>query len=65
MIKMPITFHFCLAIVVASGCVAEARAATMISAGENHSFFLRNNGSVWGAGWNITGALGDKTLELR
>ena len=32
---------------------------TTIAAGEMHSLFLKNDGSLWGMGWDYSGLLGD------
>ncbi len=32
---------------------------TAIAAGSSHSLFLKNDGSLWGMGWNMYGQLGD------
>ena len=36
-----------------------------VVAGDNHSLFLKQNGSVWGMGHNSYGQLGDETKENR
>jgi alpha-tubulin suppressor-like RCC1 family protein len=36
---------------------------TAIAAGYFHSLFLKNDGSLWGMGWNALGGLGDGTFE--
>jgi alpha-tubulin suppressor-like RCC1 family protein len=38
-------------------------AVTKISAGYEHSLFLRSDGSLWAMGFNLTGQLGDGTLN--
>jgi alpha-tubulin suppressor-like RCC1 family protein len=37
---------------------------TAIAAGYFHSLFLKNDGSLWGMGWNAFGGLGDGTYNL-
>jgi alpha-tubulin suppressor-like RCC1 family protein len=36
---------------------------TRISAGYEHSLFIKSDGSLWGMGFNLTGQLGDGTLN--
>ena len=36
-----------------------------ISAGESHTVFLKNDGTVWAAGYNANGRLGDGTVTQR
>ncbi len=36
-----------------------------IAAGNSHSLFLRTDGTVWAAGWNVAGQLGDGTITNR
>jgi alpha-tubulin suppressor-like RCC1 family protein len=38
-------------------------AVTKISAGYEHSLFLKSDGSLWAMGFNLTGQLGDGTLN--
>jgi alpha-tubulin suppressor-like RCC1 family protein len=40
-------------------------AAPKVSAGENHSLFLHADGTLWAAGLNLSGQLGDGTLVNR
>jgi alpha-tubulin suppressor-like RCC1 family protein len=39
-------------LIVASGVAA-------VAAGQNHSLFFKNDGSLWAMGWNLNGELGD------
>ncbi len=34
-----------------------------VAAGRSHSIFLKNDGTVWTAGYNVSGALGDSTTD--
>ena len=36
-----------------------------ISAGGDYSLLLRDDGTLWGCGWNRYGELGDGTTEIR
>jgi alpha-tubulin suppressor-like RCC1 family protein len=36
---------------------------TAIAAGNSHSLFLKNDGSLWAMGWNVCGQLGDGTIN--
>ena len=34
-----------------------------ISAGHNHTMYLKHDGTVWAAGWNTNGEVGDNTTD--
>jgi alpha-tubulin suppressor-like RCC1 family protein len=48
-----------------SGCGTYLCNITAISAGQNHSLFLKNDGTVWACGANSSGQLGDGTTTQR
>jgi alpha-tubulin suppressor-like RCC1 family protein len=39
--------------------IVTANPVTAIVAGQNHSLFIENDGSLWTMGWNLNGQLGD------
>ena len=38
---------------------------TDIAAGDNHSFYIKSDGSLWAMGLNTSGQLGDETTDNR
>ena len=40
-----------------------AQAVTQVSAGKYHTLFLKSDGGLWVMGWNVSGQLGDGTLN--
>jgi alpha-tubulin suppressor-like RCC1 family protein len=45
--------------------VSAAKVTPMVAAGWSHSLALKNDGTVWGWGWNEYGQLGDGTTAQK